>query len=172
MANMRNKWEFYGSILEALGVDYTDAELKNNETLRAKLLEGLGVEHTYDDVNQYPLWREKLVEGVGNMSGGGGSSDFSTAEVTFVNSTRSFKQVGNIINIVDDAEEPYMRAEIISVIGNGTTVVNAAVLYKGFQYVPVVSGTTITNTTGDVEVIETPDETGLLIKGGCTITIS
>lgn len=109
---------------------------------------------------------------VNNVEGGGGSSDFSTAEVTFVNSTRSFKQVGNIINIVDDAEEPYMRAEIISVIGNGTTVVNAAVLYKGFQYVPVVSGTTITNTTGDVEVIENPDETGLLIKGGCTITIS
>lgn len=71
MANMRNKWEFYGSILEALGVDYTDAELKNNETLRAKLLEGLGVEHTYDDVNQYPLFREKLIEGVTNYSGGG-----------------------------------------------------------------------------------------------------
>lgn len=84
MANMRNKWEFYGSILEALGVDYTEAELKNNETLRAKLLEGLGVEHTYDDVNQYPLWREKLVEGVGNMSGGGGgSSDFITVTMSY-----------------------------------------------------------------------------------------
>lgn len=107
-----------------------------------------------------------------NVEGGGGSSDFSTAEVTFVNSTGSLKTVGNIIHTVDDdPEEPYMADDIIAVLANGTNVVNA-VLYKGLQYVPVVSGTTITTTTGNVEVIENPDGTLLVINGDCTITIS
>lgn len=115
MANMRNKWEFYGSILEALGVDYTDAELKNNETLRAKLLEGLGVEHTYDDVNQYPLWREKLVEGVGNMSGGGGGSWQTVFEGVV---TTVAQQIGEPTGKIEGLTE--ITADTIKVTFNGT----------------------------------------------------
>lgn len=164
MANMRNKWEFYGSILEALGVDYTDAELKNNETLRAKLLEGLGVEHTYDDVNQYPLWREKLVEGVGNMSGGGGSSDFSTAEVTI---TWNNSKLGELL--WDSCPTIVSDSMITGVMyTNISPAIITVPLYKGKCYwEKTTRGLTL---SGNIE--EYNDGDGMLITGDGTITIS
>jgi len=165
MANMRNKWEFYGSILEALGVDYTDAELKNNETLRAKLLEGLGVEHTYDDVNQYPLWREKLVEGVGNMSGGGGSSDFSTAEVT-VNGKPTFF-VAEVASLTENGLQGTCRK---SPSENSFTVV----LYQGSTIMQGVKGITpsFSIPTDETNILLDESNGWYVITGDCTITIS
>lgn len=73
MANYRNEFEFRSGLLDALGVEHTEADAKNEERWRGKMLDGLGVEYNQNDVNQFDLFRAKLVEGVGNYSGGGSS---------------------------------------------------------------------------------------------------
>lgn len=85
MAGIKNKYEFYKGFLEALGAqDVKETEYKNEEELRKKILDTMGVEYVFDDVNQTDLFRGKFLEGLAN-GGGGGESDFSTAEVTVIN---------------------------------------------------------------------------------------
>lgn len=82
MEGIKNKYEFYKGFLEALGAeDVAETEYRNEEQLRRKILDTLGVDYVLDDVNQTDLFRGKFLEGLAN-GGGGGSSDFSTAEVT------------------------------------------------------------------------------------------
>ena len=64
MANYRNEYEFRSGLLDALGVEHTEADAKNEERWRAKMLDGLEVEYNQNDVNQFDLFRAKLVEGV------------------------------------------------------------------------------------------------------------
>lgn len=87
MAGIKNKYDFYKGFLEALGAEnIMETDYKNEEELRKKILDTLGVEYVFDDVNQTDLFREKFLQGI-SSGGGSGSSDFSTAEVTLINSS-------------------------------------------------------------------------------------
>lgn len=109
---------------------------------------------------------------------GGGSGDFSTAQVTLINGTSSNRCV--IIPSTSEADPPFEPVPFIpcyiSLLPNGTAEVTA-VLYKGnckvesggsgdqLNTVPVA--TTFVVTSGDAEL----DTGGVLITGNCTITI-
>lgn len=70
--NMRNEFEFMASVLDALGVEYEEADIKVRERWRGKVLEGWGVSYIPDDVKQFERWRGKCIEGL--SKGGGGKS--------------------------------------------------------------------------------------------------
>lgn len=70
--NMRNEFEFMASVLDALGVEYEEADIKVRERWRGKVLEGWGVEYIPDDVKQFERWRGKCIEGL-SKSGSGNS---------------------------------------------------------------------------------------------------
>lgn len=70
--NMRNEFEFMASVLDALGVEYEEADIKVRERWRGKVLEGWGVSYIPDDVKQFERWRGKCIEGL--SKGGGGNS--------------------------------------------------------------------------------------------------
>lgn len=78
MANLRNEFEFKSGLLDALGVEHTEADAKVEERWRAKMLDGLGVEYNQNDVNQFDLFRAKLLEGIEGYSGGGGGTQYTT----------------------------------------------------------------------------------------------
>lgn len=74
--NMRNEFEFMASVLDALGVEYEEADIKVRERWRGKVLEGWGVEYIPDDVKQFERWRGKCIEGL--SKGGSGSVTWNT----------------------------------------------------------------------------------------------
>ena len=91
---------------------------------------------------------------------GGGSSDFSTAQVTFDNSAGA--QFLLPITYNDGAEAN--SAPLVE----GVSGIQTAILYKGMAVGLILDeGVTVT-TTGDAEY----DDGALLITGDCTITIS
>lgn len=77
--NMRNEFEFMASVLDALGVEYEEADIKVRERWRGKVLEGWGVSYIPDDVKQFERWRGKCIEGL--SKGGGGEFDPSNYEI-------------------------------------------------------------------------------------------
>ena len=103
-----------------------------------------------------------------NVEGGGGSSDFSTAEVTFsgtensgIDGTQATMPL--IISTPFDAILP-LRNEVID-------ETYTIVLYKGKAIINIEAGglgTTVT-ASGNIEVLE---GTTYLVTGDCTITIS
>ena len=104
-----------------------------------------------------------------NVEGGGGSSDFSTAEVTSSNDSEE-----NLTVTVIGEIGPSMESVIESSLGAGRTA--SAVLYKGHQYV-ALGPKTVTINSGSAEIITIPDPmfgdmNFLDITGDCTITIS
>lgn len=164
MANLRNEFEFRSGLLDALGVEHTEADAKNEERWRSKMLDGLGVEYNQNDVNQFDLFRAKLLEGVESMSeGGGGSSDFSTAEVTIEGETQDVPglEISSGIAFIEDDE--------IVCVGNfidtGTYTV---VLYKGTQV--LYSRDEPTATSGNVAVEVAGKDYAITISGSCVIT--
>ena len=167
MANLRNEFEFRSALLTALGQEHTEAEAKNEEMWRRKMLDGLGVEYDQNDVNQFGLFREKLIEGVTNYSGGGGSSDFSTAQVTMsVNNGESF-YVTDAVEIIDNEMLPSAGFES----GNYTLV-----LYKGsFEgVIEPPSGYRVSNatSTGGITITQSPLGGSLVnITGDGTLTV-
>ena len=173
MTNYRNVFEFRSGLLDALGVEHSEADAKNEERLRAKMLDGLGVEYNQNDVNQFDLFRAKLVEGVGNYSGGGGSSDFSTAEVTINNESGKTIPVIYIQNVI---EENALGA------GSPSGVINAAYnigstgsirvpLYKGGALWQI--GDELLNYEISVSGSATKVSSAIYhITGDCVITIS
>lgn len=83
MANYRNEFEFRSGLLDALGVEHSEADAKNEERWRAKMLDGLEVEYNQNDVNQFDLFRAKLVEGVeAKAEGGGGITPTGTKYIS------------------------------------------------------------------------------------------
>lgn len=101
-------------------------------------------------------------------SGGGGSSDFSTAEVTVVNSTA---QPLNPITFPQCLEEndlgpgsPAMIYGYIEGITPSSTETIKAPLYKGRLYLTNIGATDV---SGDATLIDGD----VLVTGDCTITI-
>ena len=162
MANLRNEFEFRSALLTALGQEHTEAEAKNEDTWRRKMLDGLGVEYDQNDVNQFGLFREKLIEGVTNKSeGGGGSSDFSIANVTLINTAdRTQGGLGSVPHITDD--EMSITSAFVRDANTRTVQV---VLYKGTAFT-WFEGSEITSYNGNITV----DDTDLTITGDCSIT--
>ena len=173
----RNFEEYRAEVLEQLGA--TAEDLRNEPSWRAKVLEALGAEYTDEDTRNFERYRLKVLE---NLSGGGGgSSDFSTAEVT-VNYTLDGAEF-----IPDTAEvefllpypenAPSKDAQYLTIMvltGNDKAY---PILYKGeglckgisaFKNdVFYVTGGEPT-LTGDIEL----GEGGIIIKGNGSITVA
>lgn len=91
-----------------------------------------------------------------NVEGGGGSSDFSTAEVEFKNQTTSMLTI-KTVNINNDK----LIGEIL--LGDTATATRTLVLYKGSQQVVIPFGVESVTATGDITV---DDEEGVIIING------
>lgn len=114
-----------------------------------------------------------------NVEGGGGSSDFSTAEVTIVNS--AVTGVAVMIPVLFEASPPFdpnaKVSSVINLMANGTQVLNVP-LYKG--HCSILKGTTGDQMNGDplattytvTSGSATSSMGGVDITGDCTITIS
>ena len=157
---IKNKYDYRGGVLEALNVEHTPSDLRNEDEYRKKVLEGFGVEYTDDDINQMSLFREKVVEGLASGSGGGGSSDFSTAEVTFINNTNAEEYINGAFIGSD-------MLQYVSEIGTGTST-KQAVIYKSGSKAYVDDETATISVSGDA----TYNDGVITITGNCTITIS
>lgn len=164
MANLRNEFEFRSALLTALGQEHTEAEAKNEEMWRRKMLDGLGVEYDQNDVNQFGLFREKLIEGVTNYSGGGGSSDFSTANVHIITNV-----VTGVIYLPYTSQLMGIEtAHTQKAIENSTVT---AVLYKGNAV--LTCGAELYNqatVSGNAQKVATQNGFGYIkISGDCDI---
>ena len=102
---------------------------------------------------------------INNISGSGGSSDFSTAEVTvtFGSASNTYMQGACIL---EDGGVDYL--DISYPISSNTTSVIPAVLYKGEGSVMIQTAGTVT-VTGNIQQMS---PSAYLITGDCTITIS
>ena len=119
---------------------------------------------TYVDEDQGTAVTKGEINGVPFEGGGGGSSDFSTAEVTITNTT---DMTIYMIVYSDDWNCSY-----ISVIGDSDADTFSTILYNGktLAFVTFASDSPEISTTGDVEYDE--DSEGFYITGNGTITIS
>ena len=97
-----------------------------------------------------------------NVEGGGGSSDFSTAEVTINGIPSADLMLANISQTF-----PVDTVTSMVTITEDTTIVTA-VLYKGNSVLTVV-GTMVATLSGNIQKMS---DTVYLITGDCTITIS
>ena len=114
-----------------------------------------------------------------NVEGGGGSSDFSTAEVTLVNSANNTRVV--LIPVCYEPSPPFNPdasiSGVVNITANETLILNVP-LYKGhcslvtgmsedrLQGVTVATSCTVTSGSA------TSSMGGVDITGDCTITIS
>ena len=171
MAGIKNKYDFYKGFLEALGAEnITETDYKNEEELRKRILDTLDVEYVFDDVNQTDLFREKFLQGI-SSGGGGGSSDFSTAEVTFIcnDSTliESPVDFNGAFYGVDDRLETPIDATMPYIGFYGSETVKQILLYKGNAILTIGDSVDeIDSTSGSIEAV------GLgmyKISGNCTI---
>lgn len=83
MPDVRNYEEYRAQALASLGEDYTVEDLRNEERFRSKVLDGLGMSYETEDLVNFEKYRLKVLQGI--AGGGGGTSDFTTAEVTLQN---------------------------------------------------------------------------------------
>ena len=103
-----------------------------------------------------------FVSAVNNISGGGGSSDFSTAQVTIINNAQS-DFVLYFPNIFDNRVHGYLDSSDI----DGSPV--EAVLYKGACHITYTSDDTLNiSVTGNATI----SRREVIVTGDCTITIS
>ena len=164
MAGIKNKYDFYKGFLEALGAEgINETDYKNEEELRKKILDTMGVEYVFDDVNQTDLFRGKFLEGLANGSGGGGSSDFSTAEVTFISTVSSPAPEQEVIAIMEIMGEEGMISKFPLI--NGSLTVDV-VLFKGSQIIYAPNDFNDITVTGDI----TEEEGEIIISGAGTIS--
>ena len=98
----------------------------------------------------------------------GGSSDFSTAQVTVI-SNASSEAVCHMARVEEALPPfaPHAQTQGSSPITNGQTLVFTAILYKGYCSLRVTGANAISG-TGDVTVTGKTAE----VTGDCTITIS
>lgn len=141
----RNEFEFMSMVLDALGVEYEEADIKQRERWRGKVLDGWGVDYVVDDLKQFARWRQKCLEGLAKNSGGGGDSDFTTAQVTIKNNTTDAKTV-LCPNILED--NGGLASGGVSLSANETKTVTV-VLYKGTGYILPMGGQ-VAGCQGDV----------------------
>lgn len=111
----------------------------------------------------------KIIDSIAtNWSGGGGSSDFSTAEVTFAGSGSGHIDIPLVMTASEDfpLNALYTYRESISILKEdlGSTV--TVPLYKGGLVIGMEAEATL---SGNIEHLEGYD---YLITGDCTITIS
>jgi hypothetical protein len=110
-----------------------------------------------------------FVSAIGNISGGGGSSDFSTAEVTLVGNSIYM----SLPVVTHDPQSPmgyFLYAQGDSQLLNPNTYTVA--LYKGYLLTRLTSDSVISvSLSGGCEWVSEENKT-LLITGDCTITIS
>lgn len=100
-----------------------------------------------------------------NVEGGGGSSDFSTAEVTVLNNTEELIE-GIYVSVVDTPISTVRPMNTLSFNSSRTYIVP---LYKGSCYW-VFDGTANVSVSGNIEW-DSENRTAF-ITGDCTITIS
>lgn len=108
-----------------------------------------------------------IEQGIAN-AGGGGSSDFSTAEVTFI--CNAPNEVDVDIATIEEASLPFVpaaRTQGRITLYDGDEFVVNAVLYKG-RCLCGFNGATSASGTGAIERINQSDA---IITGDCTITI-
>ena len=114
-----------------------------------------------------------------NVEGGGGSSDFSTAEVTLVNSANTNLAV--MLPVLYEADPPFDPNAFVrgalSLLANETFVLNVP-LYKGHCLIKKgvsgdrIDGQTVATTYTVTSGSATSSMEGVDITGDCTITIS
>lgn len=163
--SLRNKKDFREAVLQALDVT-DDKDVENEYNFKSAVLEAMGVEFVPADLRDFEIYRAKLVEGIGNMSsggGGGGSSDFSTAEVTVICNIEDGTTFEGPLIKNDNLQNSQH-------INNGSNTVTC-VLYKGVNYsgtYDIDMSTAVI--TGNAEYSSEDD--CYIITGDCTITIS
>ena len=103
-----------------------------------------------------------------NVEGGGGSSDFSTAQVTIVNTTTTDVVIYMAVQL-DVEEEDYSALMCEAYVVEGETLTVTAVLYKGIVvgYLNRAQEFNV-SVSGSAEY----DSPNFDITGDCTITIS
>ena len=100
--NMRNEFEFMSAVLDALGVQYKEADVKVRERWRSKVLDGWGVSYIPDDLKQFERWRKKCIEGLSKNSGGGGSQWINIYDNTVTTAENEYgANVGQIGMVID-----------------------------------------------------------------------
>lgn len=114
-----------------------------------------------------------IINGVEYVGGGGGSSDFSTAEVTFINSLQgSVYGVAELVQLTDSGMIISSDENNIHAVNYGENVVITFPLYKGaFIANPElifyrIGIETMPITTGNIEL----SEAGIIITGNGTFT--
>lgn len=105
-----------------------------------------------------------------NVEGGGGSSDFSTAEVTSSADSNENITISAVTEIGPNKETVAETS-----LSGGRT--GTAVLYQGHQYSHISPANTVTVVSGSAEVLEEIDPMFgtmyfLDIKGDCTILVT
>lgn len=188
--NMRNEFEFMSAVLDALGVDYEEADIKVRERWRGKVLDGWGVSYIPDDLKQFERWRKKCIEGLSKNSGGGGGGDDCPMKMATVTIQASTYRVRNVyfsgienvmpltnisdvkINItnglanVDDDWRVYSEDATNGSIQVGETVTLSVLLVKGTS-VLIGGGDGIESVTGEATAVN-----GVaVVTGDCTVVI-
>lgn len=173
--SVRNYEEYRAEVLEGLGA--TAEDLRNEPSWRAKVLEALGAEYTDEDTRNFERYRLKVLE---NLSGGGGgSSDFSTAEVELhytldeAEFTPDTVEVDLNFQYPENAPSQSNHYFVIMVLtGNDKAY---PILYKGEGFCTGVTAykndalyisAGLPIVTGDIEM----GEVDIIIKGNGTIT--
>lgn len=116
-------------------------------------------------------WPDEFVSGISSGSGGGGSSDFSTAEVTIVNTGEStWALVAPIV--LEEGTQTYpigMYSALEGIIAGNTTTVVKVALFSGHAYIDTMANPfTVVSTSGNITLNNDICD----ITGDCTITIS
>lgn len=178
MANgINNKYEYRSGLLDSLKVQHTASDVRNEDEYRKKVLNGLGVEYTEDDINQKNLYRAKVVEGLASSGGGGGSSDFSTAEVTVnVEGYSAGMPRYGILNApyINQGDELVEGIPLPPMVNTNPFTV---VLYKNSVNWQINAGSddipiTGVNVTGSAEVSEYSGDYVITITGDANLTIT
>ena len=101
---------------------------------------------------------------------GGGSSDFSTAEITFINNNATYRMATfPTVGVVDYSEIPSTVAYSCNIPKN-TTRTYTVILYKGVGYVSLHESYA-KELEGDVEQYEDFANV-LVVTGDCTVTFT
>lgn len=182
---MKNEFEYKAELLSALinslqgeEVSFPASMVKDTEDYRKGILEALGMEYTDDDVKHTPVFRSKVIDGVKNMSGGGGGGDLSMAEVKINMSTAS----GGWTSWGLSSALPILTTqgeikESVTTFPNGTYTFDRNVIF--YQNTPyerdIYSGDEhpVTATvTGNISIIRSePDAVSVSIAGAGTINV-